>query len=135
MTQNQNNAQSNVNLSSRHLGMRYWGKVEVIEEATTHRINRIEIKPKHGIKPQIHYHRSEHWIIVSGTAKVICGNEELLLNRNESTYVPAATFHRVENPGSIPLVILEIQNGEYLGEDDTERPYELNLVKSVTGSE
>ncbi|WP_017318099.1 phosphomannose isomerase type II C-terminal cupin domain [Mastigocladopsis repens] len=135
MTQNQNIAQSNVNLSSLQLGMRYWGKVEVIEEGNTHRINRIEVKPKHSIKPQIHYHRSEHWIIVSGTAKVTCGNEERLLNRNESTYVPPATLHRVENPGFIPLVILEIQNGEYLGEDDTERPYDMNLVKSVAGSE
>jgi mannose-6-phosphate isomerase len=131
MTQNEDNAQLNSNESSSHSGSRYWGNVEVIEEGETYRISRIEIKPRHGIKPQIHYHRNEHWVVVSGVAKVICGDEEVLLNRNQSTYVPAATLHKVENPGSIPLVILEIQNGEYLGEDDTERPYDLNVVKPV----
>ncbi len=132
MSQKENNADSNVNQSSPHSGVRHWGKVEVIESGDTYRISRVEIKPKHSIKPQIHYHRSEHWVVVSGIAKVFCGNEEKLLNRNESTYVPAATLHRVENPGSIPLIVLEIQNGEYLGEDDTERPNDLSLVKPVT---
>jgi mannose-6-phosphate isomerase len=94
---------------------RYWGYVEVIEEGQNYRISRVEIKPKHGIKPQIHYHRHEHWIVVSGVARVTCGDQEILLNHNQSTYVPAATLHKVENPGSIPLIILEIQNGEYLG--------------------
>ncbi|HIK07473.1 MAG TPA: phosphomannose isomerase type II C-terminal cupin domain [Trichormus sp. M33_DOE_039] len=132
MTQNEDNTQLNGNDSSSHSGTRYWGNVEVIEEGETYRISRVEIKPRHGIKPQIHYHRNEHWVVVSGVAKVTCGDEEVLLGRNQSTYVPAATLHKVENPGSIPLVILEIQNGEYLGEDDTERPYDLNLVKPVT---
>ncbi|MDF5729146.1 MAG: phosphomannose isomerase type II C-terminal cupin domain [Rhizonema sp. PD38] len=131
MNQKENNAESSVDQSSLHSGERYWGKVEVIEEGDTYRISRVEIKPKYSIKPQIHYHRSEHWVVVSGTAKVFCGDEEKLLNRNESTYVPPATLHRVENPGFIPLIVLEIQNGEYLGEDDTERPYDLNLVKPV----
>lgn len=131
MTHNEDNAQLNDNDYSSHSGTRYWGNVDVIEEGETYRISRLEIKPKHSIKPQIHYHRNEHWIVVSGVAKVTCGDEEILLNRNQSTYVPAATLHKVENPGSIPLVILEIQNGEYLGEDDTERPYDLNLVKPV----
>ncbi|MCC5660078.1 phosphomannose isomerase type II C-terminal cupin domain [Nostoc sp. XA010] len=131
MTPNENNTQSNINELSPHSGTRYWGEVEVIEEGETYRISRLEIKPRHGIKPQIHYHRNEHWVVVSGVAKVTCGEKEILLNRNESTYVPAATLHKVENPGQIPLVILEIQNGEYLGEDDTERPYDLNLVKPV----
>ncbi|ALF56517.1 mannose-6-phosphate isomerase [Nostoc piscinale CENA21] len=117
---------------SSHSGARYWGNVEVIEEGDTYRISRVEIKPRHGIKPQIHYHRNEHWVVVSGVAKVTCGDTEILLNRNESTYVPAATLHKVENPGLIPLVILEIQNGEYLGEDDIERPYDLNLIKPTS---
>jgi len=129
MTQNDSNEQSNSNEMSSHSGARYWGNVEVIEEGDTYRISRVEIKPRHGIKPQIHYHRNEHWVVVSGVAKVTCGETEMLLNRNESTYVPAATLHKVENPGLIPLVILEIQNGEYLGEDDIERPYDLNLIK------
>ena len=128
MTQNEGNDQSEINESSSHSGIRYWGKVEVIEEGNTYRINRIEIKPKHRIKPQIHYHRSEHWVVVSGTAKVNCGDDEKLLKQNESTYVPAATLHSVENPGFIPLILLEIQNGEYMGEDDTERPYELTVA-------
>jgi mannose-6-phosphate isomerase len=132
MTQHQNNDQSNTAPSSSHSGARYWGNVEVVEEGENYRISRVEIKPRHGIKPQIHYHRNEHWVVVAGVAKVTCGEKEILLNRNESTYVPAATLHKVENPGLIPLVILEIQNGEYLGEDDTERPYDLNLVKPVT---
>lgn len=129
MTENRN--ESDVDQSSSHSGTRYWGSVEVIEEGQNYRISRVEIKPKYSIKPQVHYHRNEHWVVVSGVAKVICGDEERLLNRNQSTYVPAATLHKVENPGMIPLVILEIQNGEYLGEDDTERPYDLNLVKSI----
>lgn len=132
MTENQSNEQLNTEESASHSGERYWGNVQLIEEGETYRISRVEIKPRHSIKPQIHYHRNEHWVVVSGVAKVICGEAEILLNRNESTYVPSATLHQVENPGHIPLVILEIQNGEYLGEDDTERPYELNLVKSVT---
>ncbi|MDF5720077.1 MAG: phosphomannose isomerase type II C-terminal cupin domain [Rhizonema sp. PD37] len=131
MNQKENNAESSVDQSSLHSGERYWGKVEVIEEGDTYRISRVEIKPKYSIKPQIHYHRSEHWVVVSGTAKVVCGDEEKLLNRNESTYVPPATLHIVENPGFIPLIVLEIQNGEYLGEDDIERPHDLNLAKSV----
>jgi mannose-6-phosphate isomerase len=135
MTQNENNPQSNSNESSLHAGGRYWGKVEVIEERETYRINRIEIKPKHRIKPQIHYHRSEHWVVVSGTAKVRCGDDERLLHRNESTYVPLATLHSVENPGFIPLVLLEIQNGEYMGEDDIERPYDLTVAKPVGESD
>lgn len=134
MTQNENNPQSNINHSSSHSGTRYWGNVEVIEEGENYRISRIEIKPRHSIKPQIHYHRNEHWVVVSGVAKVTCGDEEILLNRNQSTYVPAATLHKVENPGFIPLVILEIQNGEYLGEDDIERPFDLNVVKSIAES-
>ncbi len=130
MTLNENQLPGHIHPASSHSGTRYWGYVEVIEEGANYRISRVEIKPRHGIKPQIHYHRHEHWVVVSGVAKVTCGNQELLLTCNQSTYVPAATLHQVENPGLIPLVILEIQNGEYLGEDDTERPFDLNLVKS-----
>jgi mannose-6-phosphate isomerase len=127
MSQNDDQQELNDNSSS-HSGIRYWGQVEVIEQGETYRINRIEIKPKHRIKPQIHYHRSEHWVVVSGVAKVKCGDEERLLNRNESTFVPPATLHTVENPGFIPLILLEIQNGEYMGEDDTERPSDLTVL-------
>ncbi|MDP5017813.1 cupin domain-containing protein [Anabaena sp. UHCC 0187] len=139
MNQNEIDILSNPSINSSHPGdsvrvskeivrpsNRYWGYVEVIEEGENYRISRVEIKPRHGIKAQIHYHRHEHWVVVSGVAKVTCGDQEILLNHNQSTYVPAATLHKVENPGSIPLIILEIQNGEYLGEDDIERPVEEN---------
>jgi mannose-6-phosphate isomerase len=95
-----------------------WGTVYLLEEGTHYRINRIEIKPAHHMSSQMHYHRSEHWIVVSGTAKVIFDGKETLLTPNQSTYVPMNTRHRVENPGIIPLVMIEVQNGEYLGDDD-----------------
>lgn len=95
-----------------------WGTVTILEEGPRYRINRMEVKPKHHISTQMHYHRTEHWIVVSGTAKVIFDGKEQLLMQKQSTYVPANTAHRVENPGTIPLVMIEIQNGEYLGEDD-----------------
>ena len=95
-----------------------WGKVTVLEEGERYRINRIEVKPKHHISTQLHYHRSEHWIVVSGTAKVVCGGKETILMQKQSSYVPMNTPHRVENPGVIPLVMIEVQNGEYLGDDD-----------------
>ena len=95
-----------------------WGKVTILEQGPRYKINRIEVKPKHHMSTQMHYHRSEHWIVVSGTAKVVFDGQEKLLLQKQSTYVPANTAHRVENPGTIPLVMIEIQNGEYLGEDD-----------------
>lgn len=97
---------------------RHWGTVTTLEDSPRYRINRIEVKPGHHISTQKHYHRSEHWVVVSGTAKVICDGKETLLLQNQSTYVPLNTPHRVENPGVIPLVMIEVQNGEYLGEDD-----------------
>lgn len=101
--------------------LRSWGTVTVLEDGKRYRINRIEIKPGQHISTQMHYHRSEHWIVVSGTAKVTCNGEEKVLMQKQSTYVPMATPHRVENPGVIPLVMIEVQNGEYLGEDDIVR--------------
>ena len=70
---------------------------------------------------QSHHHRAEHWIVVKGTARVTCGEEEFLLSENESTYIPIGTKHRLENPGKIPLELIEVQSGTYLGEDDIER--------------
>ncbi len=95
-----------------------WGRVTMLEEGPRYRINRIEVNPGQHISTQMHYHRSEHWIVVSGTAKVIFDGQEHLLKQKESTYVPMNTRHRVENPGVIPLVMIEVQNGEYLGDDD-----------------
>jgi mannose-6-phosphate isomerase-like protein (cupin superfamily) len=98
--------------------IRPWGTVTLLEEGQRYRINRVEIAPGHHISTQMHYHRSEHWIVVSGTAKVICKDETKLLLQKQSTYVPMCTPHRIENPGAITLVLIEVQNGEYLGEDD-----------------
>lgn len=95
-----------------------WGQVSLLEQGDHYRINRIVVNPGYHISTQMHYHRSEHWIVVAGTAKVICGGEETLLLPKQSTYVPMNTPHRVENPGVIPLVMIEVQNGEYLGDDD-----------------
>lgn len=98
--------------------LRPWGSFTILEEATGHKIKRIEVKPGHRLSLQMHYHRSEHWIVVSGTAMVTCDDREEILHSNQSTYVPAGTKHRLQNPGIIPLVIIEVQNGQYLGEDD-----------------
>jgi mannose-6-phosphate isomerase len=105
------------NLSS----ARPWGSFTVLEEGRGYKIKRIEVKPGHRLSLQMHHHRSEHWIVVSGTARVVCGDREIMLGSNQSTYVPQCTAHRLENPGLIPLVIIEVQNGEYLGEDDIVR--------------
>jgi mannose-6-phosphate isomerase len=98
--------------------LRPWGSFTILEEGRGYKIKRIEVKPGHRLSLQMHHHRSEHWIVVSGTARVTCGEKEVLLSNNESTYVPQCTAHRLENPGVIPLVLIEVQNGEYLGEDD-----------------
>lgn len=95
-----------------------YGLVQPLDKGENYCINRIEINPGEHMSTQMHYHRSEHWIVVSGTAKVIRNGEETLVMQNQSTYVPMNTAHRVENPGVIPLVMIEVQNGEYLGDDD-----------------
>ncbi len=102
-------------------GLRPWGSYTVLEEGRGYKIKRIEVKPGHRLSLQMHHHRSEHWIVVSGTAKVTCGESEILLSTNQSTYVPPCTRHRLENVGVIPMVLIEVQNGEYLGEDDIVR--------------
>ena len=97
---------------------RPWGNYTVLEESQRYKIKRIVVLPDASLSKQMHYHRSEHWVVVKGTAKVVVGNEERLIHENESTYIPKSTIHRLENPGKIPLEIIEVQNGEYLGEDD-----------------
>ncbi|WP_375293896.1 cupin domain-containing protein [Oscillatoria sp. HE19RPO] len=108
----------NASDSGLHTEERFWGTVTVLETGDRYRISRVEVKPGHRMKTQIHYHRSEHWIVVSGTAKIICGETESLLIQNQSSYVPVCTPHRLENPGVIPLVLIEVQNGEFLGDED-----------------
>ena len=100
---------------------RPWGSASVLEEGKRYKIKRVEVKPGHRLSLQTHQHRNEHWIVVSGTAKVIRDTNESFLATNQSTYIPACTTHRLENPGTIPLVLIEVQSGEYLGEDDIVR--------------
>ena len=100
---------------------RPWGTYTVLEEGNRFKIKRIEVKPGASLSLQKHHHRSEHWIVVSGMAKVINGEHELLIATNESTYIPAGHKHRLENPGVVSLIMIEVQSGEYLGEDDIVR--------------
>ena len=100
---------------------RPWGTYTVLEEGARFKIKRIMVKPGESLSLQMHHHRSEHWIVVSGTARVVNGEREILLNTNESTYIPAGHSHRLSNPGVIDLQIIEVQSGEYLGEDDIVR--------------
>ena len=100
---------------------RPWGTYTVLEEGSRFKIKRIEVKPGASLSLQMHHHRSEHWIVVSGMAKVVNGAQDLLIATNESTYIPAGHKHRLENPGVVNLVMIEVQSGEYLGEDDIVR--------------
>lgn len=98
--------------------LRPWGSFTILEEGAGYKIKRIEVKPGHRLSLQMHHHRSEHWIVINGVARVQRGEEFTMLSKNESTYVPRFTRHRLENPGKVQLVLIEVQNGEYLGEDD-----------------
>lgn len=100
---------------------RPWGTYTVLEDGERFKIKRIEVKPGASLSLQMHHHRSEHWIVVSGMAKVVNGDREIFVSTNESTYIPAGRQHRLENPGVLNLVMIEVQSGEYLGEDDIVR--------------
>jgi len=100
---------------------RPWGTYTVLEEGPRFKIKRIEVKPGASLSLQMHHHRSEHWIVVSGMARVVNGEREILVGTNQSTYIPAGHKHRLENPGVLDLVMIEVQSGEYLGEDDIVR--------------
>lgn len=100
---------------------RPWGTYTVLEEGDRFKLKRITVKPGRSLSLQMHHHRSEHWVVVCGTAKVVNGEGELLVRTNESTYIPVGTPHRLINPGVIELVMIEVQSGEYLGEDDIVR--------------
>ncbi len=109
---------SNPSFEPNVVRVRDWGTVTTLDESDRYRINRIEVSPGESMCMQMHYHRTEHWVVVSGTGTVTCGDQELRLIPKQSTYVPMHTKHQVRNSGVIPLVMIEIQNGEYLGEDD-----------------
>lgn len=100
---------------------RPWGSYEGVVEGERFQVKRIVVRPGASLSLQMHHHRAEHWVVVRGTAKVTRGDEAFLLTENQSTYIPLGTVHRLENPGSLDLEIIEIQSGAYLGEDDIVR--------------
>lgn len=98
-----------------------WGSMKKMTSGPNFNVNQLTINPGGAISSQVHFHRSEHWVVVSGTALVTHGNTDLLLNENQSTFIPVGTKHRLQNPGKIPLVVIEVQSGSYLGKDDIQR--------------
>lgn len=100
---------------------RPWGTYTVLEEGDRFKIKRVEVKPGGRLSLQMHHHRSEHWVVVRGTAKIVNGEDEMILTTNQSTYIPCGNKHRLENPGVMRLVLIEVQSGDYLGEDDIVR--------------
>jgi mannose-1-phosphate guanylyltransferase/mannose-6-phosphate isomerase len=100
---------------------RPWGSYEGIDAGPRFQVKRLTVKPGASLSLQMHHHRAEHWVVVKGTARVTCGENVFNLHENESTYIPVGEKHRLENPGNIPLEIIEIQSGSYLGEDDIVR--------------
>lgn len=108
---------------------RPWGWYDSIDHGPRFQVKRIMVKPKAKLSLQMHHHRAEHWIVVSGTAEVTCGDKVIMLGENQSTYIPLGSTHRLANPGTIPLEIIEVQSGSYLGEDDIVR-FEDNYGRS-----
>jgi mannose-1-phosphate guanylyltransferase/mannose-6-phosphate isomerase len=100
---------------------RPWGSYESVDQGGRFQVKHITVNPGCKLSSQMHHHRAEHWVVVTGTAKVTRGEEELLLTENQSTYIPLGVNHRLENPGRIPLQLIEVQSGAYLGEDDIVR--------------
>lgn len=100
---------------------RPWGSYEGIDSGPRFQVKRLTVKPGAQLSLQMHHHRAEHWVVVKGTARVTCGDQVFNLHENESTYIPMGERHRLENPGAIPLEVIEIQSGSYLGEDDIVR--------------
>jgi mannose-1-phosphate guanylyltransferase/mannose-6-phosphate isomerase len=97
---------------------RPWGSYTILEEGASYKIKRVSVRPGKRLSLQLHRRRSEHWIVVSGTAEIQLGGERSVLAPNESTFVRAGVRHRLGNPGEVPLEVIEVQSGDYLGEDD-----------------
>lgn len=100
---------------------RPWGSYDSIDNGGRFKVKRITVKPGEKLSVQMHHHRAEHWVVVSGTANVTIGDETQMLTENESVYIPIGAVHALENPGKIPLELIEVQSGAYLGEDDIVR--------------
>jgi len=104
-----------------HAVQRPWGFYEDIDAGERFRVKRITVEPGQKLSLQYHHHRAEHWVIVSGTARVTRGEEVLLLTENQAIFIEVGQAHRLENPGKVPLQLIEVQTGAYLGEDDIVR--------------
>ena len=100
---------------------RPWGWYDSIDSGARFQVKRIMVNPGATLSLQMHHHRAEHWIVVHGTAEVTCGDRKIILTENQSTYIPLGETHRLANPGKLPLEIIEVQSGSYLGEDDIVR--------------
>ena len=100
---------------------RPWGSYDSIDNGDRFQVKRLSVKPGGVLSLQMHHHRAEHWIVVQGTARITCNDKTFLLSENESTYIPIGATHRIENPGKVPLHVVEVQSGSYLGEDDIVR--------------
>jgi mannose-1-phosphate guanylyltransferase/mannose-6-phosphate isomerase len=100
---------------------RPWGTYRSLHNGDRVQVKHITVRPGAKLSLQMHHHRAEHWVVVQGTAKIVRGNEEMILTEDQSTYIPLGTAHRLENPGKIPLHVIEVQSGSYLGEDDIVR--------------
>ena len=100
---------------------RPWGKYDSVDVGERYQVKRITVKPGAKLSVQMHHHRAEHWVVVSGTAKVTNGEKTFLVTENQSTFIPVGAVHALENPGKVPLELIEVQSGTYLGEDDIVR--------------
>ncbi|MGB6353070.1 MAG: mannose-1-phosphate guanylyltransferase/mannose-6-phosphate isomerase [Steroidobacteraceae bacterium] len=112
---------------------RPWGSYDSIDNGERFQVKRLSVKPGGVLSLQMHHHRAEHWIVVQGTARITCNDKTFLLSENESTYIPIGATHRIENPGKLPLHIVEVQSGSYLGEDDIVR-FEDNYGRQGTNN-
>lgn len=118
---NELKAQGRSEVSEHREVYRPWGKYDSLDDGNRFKVKRITVKPGARLSTQMHHHRAEHWIVVTGTAKVIKDNEEVFLTENQSTYIPVGSVHSLENPGMVDLELIEVQSGGYLGEDDIVR--------------
>ena len=107
--------------AARDVVIRPWGSYEVLTEGERFQVKRIMVNPGEALSLQMHHHRAEHWVVVRGTAEVTTGSDIKLVTENESTYIPVGVVHRLKNPGILPLIMIEVQSGQYLKEDDIVR--------------
>ncbi len=114
-------AEQREQFASHPLVSRPWGHYDTVDKGDRYQVKRITVLPGECLSLQLHYHRAEHWIVVSGTARVVCGDKEMVLSENQSTYIPLGVKHSLSNPGKVPLELIEVQSGAYLGEDDIVR--------------